>query len=353
MFFSRKSVDAGFVQKTLFLLLIVGLSLLALKLVSLWLLVFGAVVVATVLRATAEPLVKYLKLKDSWAVLLALLIVVAFLVASGWLFGSEIVRQTNNLSRELPEAWAQLQERLRGSDVGAMILDQINTLSQKASGVLSLVPKIAGEIASSIANLVVVVVAGIFMAMQPHSYRDGVVRLFPKSQKERVREGLNLSGKALRLWLLGQLFSMVLVGSLTAVGLSLAGVPSAGALGLMSGLAQFVPIVGPVVSAGPGLLLAASENTTTLVAALIIYVGVSQLESNIITPMVQKHVAAVPTVLTLFAVLGFGSLLGPLGVLFATPLTVVAHTLVMKFYVGEVLGDRGGEELASGEVTKL
>ncbi|BEV11134.1 AI-2E family transporter [Asticcacaulis sp. DW145] len=349
MFFARNRLDAGFVQKTLFLLMVVGLSLLALKLIGIWLLVFGAVVVATVLRATAEPLVKYLKLKDSWAVLLALLFLVSFLAASGWLFGSEIVRQTNNLSREIPEAWAQLQVRLRASDVGATLLDQINGLSQQASGVLSLVPKIAGEIASSVANLLVVVVAGIFMAMQPRSYRDGVVRLFPRSQKDRVRDGLNLSGKALRLWLLGQLFSMVLVGSLTAIGLSIAGVPSAGALGLMSGLAQFVPIVGPVVSAGPGLLLAASENMTTFVAALVIYVGVSQLESNIITPMVQKHVAAVPTVITLFAVLGFGSLLGPLGVLFATPLTVVAHTLVMKFYVGEVLGDHGAEAEVSGE----
>lgn len=349
MLFSRSRLDAGFVQKTLFLLIVLGLSLLAVKLISLWLLVFGAVVVATVLRATAEPLVKYLRLKDSWAVLLALMFLVAFLAASGWLFGSEIVRQTNNLSQELPQAWAQLETRLRGSDVGAMILDQINSLSQHASGVLSLIPKIAGEVASSLANLMVVVVAGIFMAMSPLSYRDGVVRLFPKSQKDRVRDALNSSGRALRQWLLGQLVSMLLVGSLTAIGLSIVGVPSAGALGLMSGLAQFIPIVGPVLSAGPGLLLAASESTQTLGVALIIYVGVSQLEANIITPMVQKHVASVPTVITLFAVLGFGSLLGPLGVLFATPLTVVAHTLIMKLYVGEVLGDKGAEAELQGE----
>ncbi|MFT3995896.1 MAG: AI-2E family transporter, partial [Asticcacaulis sp.] len=296
--------------------------------------------------------VKYLRIKDSWAVLLALLFLIAFLAASGWLFGNEIVRQTNNLSQELPEAWAQLETRLRGSDIGAMILDQINGLSQQASGVLSLVPKIAGEIASSLANLMVVVVAGIFMAMTPLSYRDGVVRLFPKSQKDRVRDSLNASGKALRQWLLGQLVSMVLVGSLTAIGLSIVGVPSAGALGLMSGLAQFIPIVGPVLSAGPGLLLAASESTQTLGVALLIYVGVSQLEANIITPMVQKHVASVPTVITLFAVLGFGSLLGPLGVLFATPLTVVAHTLIMKLYIGEVLGDKGAESEIAGETPK-
>ncbi|MDC7682449.1 AI-2E family transporter [Asticcacaulis sp. BYS171W] len=352
MFFKRDKIDTAFLQKTLFLLMVIALSLLAVKLISLWLLVFGAIVVATVLRATAEPFIKYLKFKESWAVLLGLVILILLIVAAGFFFGREIVLQTNTLSEQLPVAWERIQTQLRASDIGAMILDQVNQLGQKASGVLSLVPKIAGEIASSIANLVVVIVAGIFIAMQPLSYRDGIVRLFPKSQKERVREGLNLSGKALRLWLLGQLFSMVLVGSLTALGLTLAGVPSAGALGLMSGLAQFVPIVGPVVSAGPGLLLAASESSTTFIAALVIYIGVSQLESNVITPMVQKHVASIPTVITLFAVLGFGALLGPLGVLFATPLTVVLHTLVMKFYIGEVLGDHGAEAQVAGEVGK-
>ncbi|ESQ79892.1 AI-2E family transporter [Asticcacaulis sp. YBE204] len=352
MFFKRDKIDTAFLQKTLFLLMVVALSLLAVKLISLWLLVFGAIVVATVLRATAEPFIKYLKFKESWAVLLGLVILILLIVGAGFFFGREIVLQTNNLSEQLPVAWERIQAQLRTSDIGAMILDQVNQLGQKASGVLSLVPKIAGEVASSIANLVVVIVAGIFIAMQPLSYRDGIVRLFPKSQKDRVREGLNLSGKALRLWLLGQLFSMVLVGSLTAIGLYAAGVPSAGALGLMSGLAQFVPIVGPVVSAGPGLLLAASESSTTFIAALVIYIGVSQLESNVITPMVQKHVASIPTVITLFAVLGFGALLGPLGVLFATPLTVVLHTLVMKFYIGEVLGDHGAEAQAAGESPK-
>lgn len=350
MLFKRnRKLDADFVQKTLFLLLILGLAALTIKLISLWLLVFGAIVVAVILRAVAEPLITYLKFKESLAVLSALIIVILFLSAAGYLFGREIVEQTNNLSEQLPAAWTTLQAQMRTSEVGAFLLDQLNALSQQASGVLSLIPRIAGEVASSIANLVVVIVAGIFIAINPISYRNGVVRLFPNSQKLRARESLDASGRALRLWLLGQLFSMVLVGTLTTIGLSIAGVPSSMALGLMSGLAQFVPIVGPVVSAGPGLLLAASDGSTTFIWALVVYLGVSQLESNVITPMVQKHVAAIPTVITLFAVLGFGSLLGPLGVLFATPLTVVLHTLVMKLYVGEVLGDKGAEAEVEGE----
>ncbi|OYW80575.1 MAG: hypothetical protein B7Z26_06260 [Asticcacaulis sp. 32-58-5] len=202
------------------------------------------------------------------------------------------------------------------------------------------------------ANLVVAIVGGIFLAMRPGSYRDGIVMLFPKSQRDLTKECLNDSGKSLQMWLVAQTFSMVLVGTLTAIGLSNVGVDSALALGLISGLAQFVPIVGPIVSAGPGLLLAGSEGLPTFLWALAIYVGVSQLESNVITPMVQKHVASIPTVVTLFAVIAFGTLLGPMGILFATPLTVVIYTLVLKLYVGKVLDDPMGAARAEPDAGK-
>jgi predicted PurR-regulated permease PerM len=340
MLFSRHhSLDAAFVQKILFILLVIGLSALALKLVNLWLLVFGAIVVSVILRSLADPLIRYLRFKETLAVLTALIILVGCLTGAMYFFGNQLVEQTNNLWRQLPAAWAEVQTQLSTSEVGAMLLNELNNLSQRSSGILAMVPKIASEVASGLANLIIVIVAGIFMAMRPSSYRDGIVRLFPNDQKDRARDSLNASGKALRLWLFGQFVSMVLVGSLTAIGLSIVGVPSAMALGLISGLAQFIPIVGPVVSAGPGLLLAASDGGMTLSWALVIYIGVSQLEANIITPMVQKHVASIPTVITLFAVLGFASLFGPLGVILATPLTVVIYTLVIKLYVRDTLGE--------------
>jgi len=340
MIFKRDdALDAVFVQKVLFILFLIAVSALVLKLLSLWLLVFGAVVVAVVLRAIAEPLSRLTRLPESISVLLALLMVALVLIGISYMFGREIVEQTTDLRAQIPVAWERLQGQLATTEVGGFLLDQVDDIRRQASGALSIIPRVAGGIAESLGNLLVVVVAGIFIAINPRSYRDGIVRLFPVKYKERTRDTLNATGRALRQWLVAQCFSMVLVGTLTAIGLTIIGVPSALALGLITGLAQFVPMVGPVVSTVPGLLLAGAQGWDMMLWTLLVYTGVSQLEANLITPMVQRQVTSISPVVVLFAVLGFGSLFGPLGVLFATPLAVVAHTLVMKLYVGEVLHD--------------
>jgi len=339
---TEKALSTAFIQRVLFVIGAIAAALLIFKLLNLWLLIFGAVVIATVLRALAEPLIKYTPLNDTFAVLAVLLLVLAVVSLTFFLFGYELVNQTQNLVTQLPAAWAALQARLVTLGLNDEVQKQFQTLGQQAGTVASKLPVIAGSVFSALANLLVATIAGIILAIHPGKYRDGIVFLVADAHKDKVRDGLNVAGHALRLWFVGQFISMVLVGTLTGIGLSILQVPSALALGMVSGLAQFVPIVGPVASAGPGLLLAAVSGWQTLVWALVIYVGVSQLESNFITPMVQRSIASIPMIVTLFAVIGFAGLLGPMGVLFAMPLTVIIYTLVRRLYTGEdVTKERG------------
>jgi len=340
---TEKALNAGFMQRVLFVILAVAASLLIFKLLGLWLLIFGAIVIATVLRALAEPLIKYTPLNDTLAVLTVLLLVLGLISVTFALFGYELGVQAQNLSKQLPAAWAALQTRLQGLGLGDEVQKQMQALGQQAGSMASKLPSIAGNVFSALANLLVATIAGIILAINPRKYREGVIFLIADRHKEKVRDAMNVAGHALRLWFVGQFISMVLVGTLTGFGLWILGVPSALALGMVSGLAQFVPIVGPVVSAGPGLLLAMMSGWQTLVWALVIYVGVSQLESNFITPMVQRSIASIPVIVTLFAVIGFAGLLGAMGVLFAMPLTVIIYTLVRRLYTGEDLTKKKGK----------
>ncbi len=341
---TEKALNAGFMQRVLFVILAIAAGLLIFKLLGLWLLIFGAIVIATVLRALAEPLIKYTPLNDTMAVLMVLVLVLALISVTFTLFGYELVAQAHNLTEQLPAAWTALQARLQVLGLNDELQKQIQTLGQQAGGMASKLPIIAGNVFSGLANLLVATIAGIILAINPAQYRDGVVYLFNDEHKDKVRDAMNVAGHALRLWFVGQFISMVLVGTLTGIGLTILGVPSALALGLVSGLAQFVPIVGPVVSAGPGLLLAAVSGWQIFVWALVIYVGVSQLESNFITPMVQRSIASIPVIVTLFAVIGFAGLLGAMGVLFAMPLTVIIYTLVRRLYTGEDVTQAKGEK---------
>ncbi len=328
---SPQGLTAGFVHRVLFVMLAVALAWLALKLFGLWLLVFGAIIIAVILRGISNPLIRFLKLNETLAVVLALVGVLALISVTIYLFGIQIGIQIETLTRELPAAWAAFQERLHAMPLGDEIQAQFNTLGQQAGGIASKLPGIAGDILSSIANILVATIAGVILAMHPGRYRDGLISLFPKDQRSALLESMNTSGEALKKWFIAQFISMVLVGVLVGVGLAIIGVPSALALGLMAGLAQFVPVVGPVLSAGPGLLLAGVGGTEPFLWTLALYVGVSQLESNLLTPMVQRQISEVPMVLTLFAIVGFAGLLGPMGVLYAMPITVILFSLIKRY----------------------
>ncbi len=328
---SHEPLSIGFMQRVLFVILMIGMAALALKLLGLWLLVFGAVIIAVILRGLAEPLMRYAKLKDKTAVAIALVGLLALVALTVVLFGNQLSLQIDALSREIPQAWAAIHARLDTLPIGQLLQGQIDGMTKQAGGLVSFLPGIAGNFLSAAASTFVAVIAGVILAGAPGKYRDGVVYLFPKTMRPAVLDSMNAAGEALRKWFIGQFISMVLVGTLIAIGLTIMGVPSALALGLVAGLAQLVPLVGPTVSAGLGLLLAGAGGLQPAIWAFVLYTGVSQLEANIITPMVQRHMTEVPMVLILFALFGFAGLLGPIGVFFAMPLTVILYTLVRRY----------------------
>lgn len=328
---SHEPLSIGFMQRVLFVILMIGITFLALKLLGLWLLVFGAVVIAVILRGLAEPLTRYCKLKDKLAVAMALIGLVALIAATVVLFGNQLSLQIDALSREIPQAWAAIHARLDTLPIGQLLQKQVDGLGQQAGSLVSFLPGLAGNFLAAAANTFVALIAGVILAGAPGKYRDGVIYLFPKTMQPALLDSMNTAGEALRKWFIGQFISMVLVGTLIAIGLTIIGVPSALALGLVAGLAQLVPLVGPTVSAGLGLLLAGAGGVQPAIWTFVLYTAVSQFEANILTPMVQRHMTEVPMVLILFALVGFAGLLGPIGVFFAMPLTVILFTLVKRY----------------------
>jgi predicted PurR-regulated permease PerM len=256
------------------------------------------------------------------------------------LLGAEVRAQIAELADRLPDAWRSFEERLGATDLGERI---INRAQDAAPGAGSVVSGLAGVVTSfvgGLADFLLIVFGGLYLAAQPGLYRRGILLLFPAGgSRERIAGTLDASGEALRLWLLGQLVSMTFLFVLTGLGLWAIGVPAALALALLAGLAQFVPLLGPIVAAVPALLIALSEGLQTALWTLLLYVAIQQVESNIITPLVQRQAVSLPPAVTLFAVVAFGLLFGPLGILFATPLAVVAMVAVKRLWVRDTLGE--------------
>jgi predicted PurR-regulated permease PerM len=338
---SESRGDGAFVRRVLIVASIVVLLLLAWSLVDVLLLVFGAVLIAVLLRALADPIARRTPLSDRWALATVTLALVVAIGLAAWLFGAEVRAQVGELADRLPEAWRSFEERLGATDLGERLISRAQDAAPDAGSVVSGLAGVVTSFVGGLADLLLIVFGGLYLAAQPGLYRRGVLLLFPAGpSRERIAGTLDASGAALRLWLLGQLVAMAFLFVLTGLGLWAIGVPAALALALLAGLAQFVPLIGPIVAAIPALLIALSEGWQVALWTLLLYVAIQQVESSVITPLVQRQAASLPPAVTLFAVVAFGLLFGPLGVLFATPLAVVALVAVKKLWVREALGER-------------
>ena len=131
---------------------------------------------------------------------------------------------------------------------------------------------------------------------------------------------------------------MTAVGMMIYIGLMIVGVPSAGALGLISGLTNFIPLVGPFIGAVPGLLISFADNPDKIFWAALVYFVAQQIEGNVLTPIVQRHAVAIPPAVLIFALGAMGTLFGTIGIVLAAPLTVIIYTLVAKLWSRETLG---------------
>ncbi|MEO7413755.1 MAG: AI-2E family transporter [Opitutaceae bacterium] len=316
---------------------IVALFALSWILRDVMLIAFGSLVFAIAIRTMARPLHQYTRLREPWAVGLVVVLLVALLVGLSWLFGHQIAQQLEGLEERLPRAIEEVRAWMEARPAGKFILTRISGAAEGGGSSLAGLQKFVAIGATTIGHAVIMFFGGVFMAANPKMYLDGFVRLFPVSYRPKLHSALLESGNALRHWLLGQLVAMTCVGILTGVGLRIAGAPLALVLGIMAGLLNFIPILGPALAFGPGVLVALTDSPQTAAYAAIVYVIVQQLEGHAITPLAQRWAVNLPPALGLVAVLSFALLFGFFGVLFGIPLAVVFLVLVRKLYIENAL----------------
>jgi predicted PurR-regulated permease PerM len=333
--------DWLFVRK---LLLVVGIAAFALalwRLSDVLLLAFGSILLALVLRGLAGIVSDRTKIPEGVAVAAVVIVMTSAFAAFAWLFGSQIATQFELIAEDLPQGISQIVRDLRSTQWGAWIFlraQEVN-LTSATTQVTGYITSVFGSIVRTAGYLAVLLFASIYLAAQPDRYLQGFLRLVAQKRRERVGEIFGLAGRTLQRWLVGQSITMAIVGTLTGLGLWGLGVPAPLALGLLAGLFAFIPYVGPILSSVPGILMAATHGPLPAFYAALLYAGVHFVEGNLITPIIQAEVVELPPILTLFATLVFGLLLGAIGVLLAAPLTVVLLVLVNTFYLEDTLGD--------------
>ena len=137
--------------------------------------------------------------------------------------------------------------------------------------------------------MIVVLFLTIYFAAEAGRYADGLVWLISPARRARWAEILHETANTLWHWMLGRLFSMTVLGTMTAVGLWLLGVPLPIALGFLAGIMIFVPYLGSIASAIPSVVIAASIDIRLGVYVIALYLGIHLTEGYILVPLVQRR----------------------------------------------------------------
>ncbi len=306
------------------------------------LLAFAGLLVAVFLHAPAKFASRRARLPYGGA--LAAYVVLLFVLVTGgiWLLGPSVSEQVVQLAERLPNSVEELLEAVGSVPVGAWLLDRLAGEAEAVSpgaGVISTVTGTATALGNVITKAIFVVFLGLFLASGPRRYRDGLMKLIPPGRRTRAAEAIAAAYRALRGWVLGQLASITFVGLVTWLGLSLIGVPLALVLGLIAGLAELIPIFGPLVGFSIAALVALSLSASHLLWVVVLFLAVQLFQGNLVAPLIQQRTVDLPPALTITAVFVAGAVFGPVGLLIATPLLAVLLALVKLLYVRDVLGE--------------
>lgn len=198
---------------------------------------------------------------------------------------------------------------------------------------------VATGMLGGIASFVIMIVLGIYLAFDWKPYVEGFIRLFPKDKRKRAGEIIASVGEKMRWWLIGKFIGMLIIGTLTTVGLKILGIPFAFLLGLIAAMLTFIPNIGPVLSAVPAVLLAFLQSPQQALNVIILYIATQALESWLITPNVEQRTISIPPGLVILSQIVFGLLLGFLGLALATPLFAIVYVLIREIYIKDILHD--------------
>lgn len=342
----RSSGLREFAQRMLVLLAFIAIGAFLYKTADILLLLFGSVMFSVVLSTASYALSQHAHMRRGLA--LALVVVLIVLITGGLLvvFGARITQQVGDLTKTIPSSLARVRDWISGYSWGPRLISEVQNANVAAAGgnVLSHALGAVTSLLAALTDVILIFFSGLYLALQPDLYLRGVLSLTPPRYRDRMTEIMDALYDALRHWLLGQLVSMIVVGVLFGVALSLIGVPSPIVLGLIAALSEFVPLVGPVVATIPAVLAALSRGTGTVVWVVLAFLVIQQTESNLLVPMVQRRTVHLPPVLALFATVVFGVMFGVGGLLLAVPLVVVLMVAVKMVYVDDILGGPEDED---------
>ena len=186
-------------------------------------------------------------------------------------------------------------------------------------------------VAGGLFGLVTILILTFYLLVEAGSLRRFFLQLFPARRRARVDAATRDITTKVSAWLGGQLLLGAIIGTTSAVGLWLLGIPFFYVLALISAIGELIPIVGPVLAAIPAIAVAGSVSLKKVLLVVVFFVVQQQIENHVLVPKVMSRQVGVTAVTVITALLIGGKLLGIPGAILAVPTAAILQVLFMEW----------------------
>lgn len=306
---------------------------------------------AMLIAFTLNPLVTRLekmKIPRYLGVLLVFLFFISIIVAIFILVIPPAIEQLQELIDKLPfyvsdvgdkiDSWKASLERLNlPFDISTQGDKLVERVEEYVANLGSKAVSFSINVLSALGQILLVMVISIYMLLDTRRISRGVHRLFPRRNQADADELIKSSQRAVTHWVIAQSLLSLLVGVSTGVGiwlLDVVGIWPEGSqyaifFGAWAGLTEIIPYIGPILGATPPVIVASFSSFWAVLAVIILFIVIQQLEGNVLVPNIMGSIVGVHPLVVIFAVLAGGQLHGIAGMVLALPLVALIRAVVM------------------------
>ena len=286
-----------------------------------------------VIAAALQPIVEWLNrwLSNVVSIVLVYLVIVLILIGLGFVVIPPLVQQGQQLVDRTPQFIDQVSNLF--SRFGQQNnLSITNALTSNLGNLGSFLISLPVTVVSSIFELILVLFVSIYFLIDLPGMNRFVCSLFPEGERDPVARQIAKMGSAMGGYIRGTVINGIIVGAFTYAGMLVIGVNYPIVIGVIAGLMELIPVVGPVITAVIAVALALFQSPGLALWVLVFFVVLQQAENHLLVPNIMRSQTDITPLLAVVALFAGGFVGGLLGALVAIPVAAA-----LKVFIQDVI----------------
>lgn len=289
---------------------------------------------AGLVAAIINPAVNYFekrKLPRWIGALVVYIFIILILAGIGLTVIPTVVAQANVLSVQLPQFLQSIVSRFSPESQSEFLNMFQQWLSRSGPTSGKAFFSFLGSVAGQVVSFFMVLVIAFYLSVKKGAIREFINTIVPEKYQKFLEHFFGSLQKEIGAWGRGLIILSLFVGALVYLGLTLLGVKYALTLGVIAGLTEFVPYIGPLLALIPAVVIALGQSQTLTILVIILYIIVQQIENVLLSPYVMHKTVGLDPLIVVIVVLIGAKILGPIGIVFAVPITTIISILVKDY----------------------